>query len=81
MKIYEVIDDLLSHNINREQAIENLINMFKYIRNNAIKFEVKSTGHVDSNEEWLLELRTKYNFKALEEIQEGDNVELYVLPY
>lgn len=81
MKIYEVIDDLLSHKIGREQAIKSLIDIFKDTRNNTIKFEVNSKGCTVKNEHAVLELITQYNYKALEQLKEGDKVELYVLPY
>ena len=81
MKIKRIIDDLINHNITRQDAefeINSIVNGFR--NKDAIEFDViKVSSSVEDNHGYLY-LKIPYQYSKIEKINVGDKVDVSILP-
>ena len=82
MKIETIIEDLLSHHINKSEAINRLKEITNGLRNkNSIEMEVESIGFSVGNNHGFINLKKPYGYSKIEGlINKGDKVDINLIP-
>lgn len=82
MKLKEVIEKLCSHEISKQDAIEQISIITDGLRrNNALEFIVEESGFTAENNHGYLKLKLPYQYSKMEgRIKQGDKVDVVFLP-
>jgi len=81
MKIETIITDLLSHDINKSEAINKLKEITNGLRNkNSIEMEVESIAFSVENNHGFIKLKKPYGYSKIEGlINKGDKVDINLI--
>lgn len=82
MKVKEIIEKLCSHEISKQDAIEQISIITDGLRrNNALEFIVEESGFTVENNHGYLKLKLPYQYSKMEDrIKQGDKVDVVSLP-
>ena len=82
MKIETIITDLLSHDINKSEAISRLKGITNGLRSkNSIEMEVDSIAFSVENNHGFIKLKKAYGYSEIEGlINKGDKVDVNLIP-
>lgn len=78
MKVTEIVESLLSHEITKEDAINKLTNKVK--KNDFIEFNVIDVGFTSESNHGRIRLEIPYGYSNIEgKIKKGDKVYLSII--
>lgn len=82
MKAQEIIEKLCSHEISKQDAIEQITIITDGLRRkNALEFTVEESGFTIENNHGYLKLKLPYQYSNMEgKIKKGDKVDVVFLP-
>ena len=82
MKVKEIIEKLCSHEISKQDAIEQIAVITDGLRkNNALEFDVEDVSFSVQNEHAYLKLKLPYQYSKIENrVKSGDKVDVVFLP-
>lgn len=82
MKVKEIIEKLCSHEISKQDAIEQISIIIDGLRrNNALEFIVEESGFTVENNHGYLKLKLPYQYSKMEnKVSKGDKVDVTFLP-
>lgn len=82
MKVKEIIEKLCSHEISKQDAIEQITIITDGLRrNSALEFTVEEIGSTSENNHGYLKLKLPYQYSKIENrVKSGDKVDVVFLP-
>ena len=82
MKVKEIIEKLCSHEISKQDAVEQItIITDGFRRNSALEFIVEESSFTVGNNHGYLKLKLPYQYSKMEgRIRQGDKVDVVFLP-
>ena len=82
MKVKEIIEKLCSHEISKQDAIEQIAVITDGLRkNNALEFNVEEVSFSVENNHCYLKLKLPYQYSKIENrVKSGDKVDVVFLP-
>jgi hypothetical protein len=82
MKLKEIIEKLCSHEISKQDAIEQITIITDGLRRNiALEFTVEEIGSTSENNHGYLKLKLPYQYSKIENrVKSGDKVDVVFLP-
>lgn len=82
MKVKEIIEKLCSHEISKQDAIEQITIITDGLRrNNALELTVEESGFTVENDHGYLKLKLPYQYsKMKDKVSKGDKVDVTFLP-
>lgn len=82
MKIKEIIEKLCSHEISKNDAIEQISIITDGLRkNNALEFIVEEIGFTSENNHGYLRLKLPYQYSKINgRIKKGEKVDVVLIP-
>jgi hypothetical protein len=82
MKVKDIIEQLCSHEISKDKAIEQIISITDGLRkNDALEFNVEDYGCTVENDHGYLKLKLPYQYSKMDgRVRKGDKVDVVFLP-
>lgn len=82
MKVKEIIEKLCSHEISKQDAIEQITIITDGLRrNSSLEFTVEEIGSTSENNHGYLKLKLPYQYSKIENrVKSGDKVDVVFLP-
>lgn len=81
-KVNEIIDNLCSHEISKQEAFDALFSIINGFRKgNALEFEVRKILFTEENNHGILEFVIPFGYRDIEgKVKIGDRIDVTLLP-